>query len=308
VTKEKRPLFVPCYDLDDNLTASECFDHVYRNSRYVDNPALSGVENFEGVLSQGFYDMFNNRPQELINDFIRDTSDGLLARTIKLSIAKGDKNAIVTFNMSLRYTNFTLALLGLTEEEINKVIVRFREEDERPEDKTEYIEDVLEELDLLDIFNNGNTDHPRYPILTLLDDNKKNCNAADDMGIFALSSVEDETEVYTEKLYTFLDFTKEELISVTLPSPEERFELAFKMMPLKPKAVEVNCLKRSFGQTLVCRVNAGVAPVAVECNDSLEDVMVQVQADSLEQVKKRTRFSSRIAAQRAQKENAIIDV
>ena len=115
-------------------------------------------------------------------------------------------------------------------------------------------------------------------------------------------------ELKGKSFLTLKDFTKEELMSVTLPSPEERFELAFKMMPLRPKAVEVNCLKRSFGQTLVYQVNAGVAPVAVECNDSLEDVMVQVQADSLEQVKKRTRFSSRIASQRAQKENAIIDV
>jgi hypothetical protein len=38
--------------------------------------------------------------------------------------------------------------------------------------------------------------------LTVIDNNEDNCKAADKMGALAISSVEDETEVYTEKLYT----------------------------------------------------------------------------------------------------------
>jgi hypothetical protein len=305
MTKEKRPLFVPCYDLDDNLTAGECFDHVYKNSKYIDNPALNKLANFEGALAQGFYEMFYNKPQELINDFIRDTSDGLLARTIKLSIAKGDKNAIVTFNMSLRYTNFTLALLGLTEEEINKVIVRFREKGEKPTDKNEYIKDVLKELDILDAFNNGSVDNSKYPLITLLDDNKENCRSANEMGVLAISSMDDPIEVYIEKLHTFLKFTKEELMSVTLPSPEERFKLAFEMMPLRPKAVEVNRLKRSFGKDAESSVSSTVARSLFTCEENLDITLAEVEADC---VLKRIRCSARIAAQRNQKENSTLNV
>ncbi len=255
---------VACFDLDDTLADATVFDFIY--SKYYFTKEAESMSISE-LLAYGFNREFSSRRDDLIQDLIMDTEDFLLARTMKKLMADGHKVAIVTFNTSLEYTNFALALMGLSEEEINRIVVVHRD-DEVPENKNGYIKQVLDEHGFN--FTDEQLRDPEnkdVPIITLLDDNVVNCEEANkEIGVDAFH-VYGNKEEYIEDFYDMLGYKIEELLAIDTPSFENRFALAFKMMPVP--SVE-NVVARPLAVSLIAQ--QGLAEIAVALNEVLPPI------------------------------------
>lgn len=228
--QEKRPVFINCLDLDGTLMNSVKL--YYRFGREMVDEIKKGVDQhqlFEYWLKNKFPKQDDNLA-DLISTYVIDSPNGKLAKALKHALSLGDKFAIVTFNMSKNYAKFALALMGLTKEEIDQIYIRYRDSDDVPENKNDYIKEAIKHFGLFDIIEAAKKDEskfndPRYPYVSLLDDDLENCNAADGVGVFSFHVQESKISHIKEYCYN-MHADSTEYLGVTLPTFAERFALA----------------------------------------------------------------------------------
>lgn len=231
-------IFINCLDLDGTITSQE-FDNYLRDTKKLTSLAqiLPMIKELIGESA---------KPEDLVARVINDTSCGLFARTIKASIAKGHYQAITTFNMSIEYIHFALALFGLTEDELQKIYIKYRTSPtDNVVNKNEYIIDAIKHFNLWE--NRGDLNL----FVSLVDDNADNCLAAQDKGVEVFLVEGDKSYGHLRAHAKYLKLQDNDL-KVSLPSAQERFQTAKKILKIddikvEPVTADNNSLKRVIG-------------------------------------------------------------
>ncbi len=228
--QEKRPVYINCLDLDETLIRSK---DLFRRFESDMAEKISNTDSltklFEDWLKNHFPQQGENL-ENLIRAYVIDSSNRNLIKAMKHAMSLGDKFALVTFNSSLNFAKFSLALIGFTKEEIDQIYIRYRDSHDAPENKNGYILDVVKHFGLIDVIEAAENDESkltdlRYPLVSLVDDNPDNCDAAEGVGIQSFF-VQEGKIGHIREYCDYLHDKSKAYLKVNLPSALERFALA----------------------------------------------------------------------------------
>ncbi len=319
--QEKRRVLINCLDLDGTLIETDNLWVKFQEemANQINND-VSLIKLWDSWLKNHLVKPGEDL-ESLISRYVIDSPNGKLAKAIKHALSLGDKFAVVTFNKSTNYVKFTLALMGLTKEEIDKVFIRCRDSDDCPDDKNGYIMEAVAHFGCLEIIEAAEEDEsklkdPSYPYISLLDDSPDNCDIAEGIGISSFfvqrANRTGHIRVYCDSIHG----DDQDYLKVTLPTAAERFALGKSLVEIAQQVQATPVAMPSIVQQLVAQVNvlqapsegnenskkrkldkindvnASTAPVSLLRTDETLDPVVETSTNVVKKTRKMNRINS----------------